>query len=371
MPCTDASLLEQLHITEPELELRKRLFHLTEEDIERLRNARSLVEPHVGRIIEELYAEITDHPEASLLIGDSESLARLQRAMYRYVTELFSGLYDLDYVQTRLRIGLVHKRIGVEPKLYLAAQHFLQNLLCELLQEVVVDPDAGVAVCRSLRHLLQFDTTLVFDTYIRSLVSEIETAHSRVEQYARDLEAKIRERTSELEELSRTDPMTGLRNVRHLDETLTRTLRAAERRGEPVTLGYLDLDGFKEINDRHGHLRGDEVLRNFARVLVRAVRAEDTCFRYGGDEFCVVLPNCRAEDAAEILGPRLVEALGPGPPRLGFSLGLAETGPPTYASPGRLIEIADQRMLERKHGPPHSIHTPSTPPSPDPSQGSC
>ena len=92
-------------------------------------------------------------------------------------------------------------------------------------------------------------------------------------------------------------------------------------------------------------------------MLVRVVRTEDTCFRYGGDEFCVVLPNCRAEDAADILGARLVEALGQGPPRLGFSLGLAETGPPDYATPEQLIELADRRMLEHKHGRPRSIHT--------------
>ena len=82
-------------------------------------------------------------PEIALLIGDADTLRRLRSAQRKYVNDLFSGFYNLEYVNNRLRIGLVHKRIGVEPKLYLAAINTLHQLLIEMVQSTIPDK----AVC--------------------------------------------------------------------------------------------------------------------------------------------------------------------------------------------------------------------------------
>jgi diguanylate cyclase (GGDEF)-like protein len=94
-------------------------------------------------------------------------------------------------------------------------------------------------------------------------------------------------------ELSLRDPLTGLNNRRHFRAELERMIESVARSGESVLLLMLDIDHFKSINDNHGHLAGDQMLRAIAACLQRCVRPVDTVARYGGEEFAVILPNCR------------------------------------------------------------------------------
>lgn len=103
----------------------------------------------------------------------------------------------------------------------------------------------------------------------------------------------------ELRELSVHDPLTGLYNRRYLEETLGRELIVAERAGQPVSLIMADLDHFKAVNDTHGHLAGDEVLRVFGALLKRNARGSDIYCRYGGEEFLLVLPGMAQGGAVE------------------------------------------------------------------------
>jgi diguanylate cyclase (GGDEF)-like protein len=196
----------------------------------------------------------------------------------------------------------------------------------------------------ALDKLFLFDITLVFETYIRSLVSEIESSKEKSEIYAKSLEEKVRERTQQLEEMSRTDALTGLLSVRHLQENLTRTLRTCQRRSEPVVIAYLDIDDFKQINDSQGHQRGDEILRIVGDCIRKVSRAEDCCFRYGGDEFCLILPNCNEEQARDVYLQRLTNALAEQISDVTLSIGLVQTGPVQFDEGNSLIRLADERM---------------------------
>jgi diguanylate cyclase (GGDEF)-like protein/putative nucleotidyltransferase with HDIG domain len=98
---------------------------------------------------------------------------------------------------------------------------------------------------------------------------------------------------------SLTDPLTGLPNTRFMFVHLTRELARAERLKTEVSLLVMDLDGFKAINDMHGHHVGDKALREVARVLRTGIRPYDICVRYAGDEFVVVLSGCGAEEAQQ------------------------------------------------------------------------
>lgn len=348
MKPTDQTLLEQLRITELEIEQRKALFGFAFEDVKALLAVRPVVEERIDDLVSRFYEAQTSEPDIALLIGDADTLARLRSAQRKYVLGLFAGSYNLDYVNNRLRIGLVHKRIGVEPKLYLAAVHTLKQLLIDLLGEVLHDKKTLNDTIQAVEKLIMFDIALVFETYIRSLVAEIETSKQRSDEYARTLEEKVRERTRQLEDMTRTDPLTGLLNVRQLVETLTQILRAAQCRAEPVTVVYVDVNDFKTINDRHGHQRGDEVLRAVASAITRVSRGSDHCFRYGGDEFCVLLPNCREHTAREVYLGRLREELSGLREQISVSVGFIETGAPDYLSPEELIREADRRMYAMK-----------------------
>lgn len=348
MKQTEQTLLEQMRITEFDIANRKALLFLSDADVERLKSHKSVIEAKIDPLVAKFYQMQTSIAEIALVIGDADTLGRLRNAQRKYVLDLFSGLYDLEYVNNRLRIGLVHKRIGVEPKLYLSAISTLKSLLFDLIFQTVPNQEDRLAMVAALDKLIFFDVTLVFETYIRSLVAEIEASKEKSENYARVLEEKVRERTQQLEETTRIDSLTGLQNVRYLNETLTRALRASQRRSEPLSVAYIDINDFKEINDTHGHQRGDDALRAVGAAIKQIARFEDSCFRYGGDEFCVILPNCQADAAREIYIDRLNAELNTRFEDLTLSIGIVQTGPVDYTEPDMLIREADKQMYIAK-----------------------
>lgn len=342
------TLLQQMRMTDLEVQRRKELLQFTRRDADALVKCKALIRREIDDIVARFYEVQTSIDEIALLIGDADTLRRLQGSQRRYILDLFGGTYDLDYVNNRLRIGLVHKRIGVEPKLYLSAVHVLRELLTEALRCWPLEDDTREAALTALDKLLYFDVTLVFETYIRSLLAEIEVAKEKSEQYARSLEAKVIERTHALDRLTRTDPLTGVYNRRVFDEVLTREVQAAQRRRFPLSLVYIDVDNFKEINDRLGHQRGDEVLSTLGEILRSASRSVDACFRYGGDEFCIILPDCTEKEAKEHFCERVRALAAEEVPEVTLSIGFAQTGPETYDAPDALLARADANMYEAK-----------------------
>lgn len=109
MKRTDQTLLEQMRITELEIENRKALFMIDHDDVEVLTRVKPLIEREVESLVREFYELQTSVPEIALLIGDADTLGRLRSAQRKYVIDLFSGFYDIEYVNNRLRIGMVHK----------------------------------------------------------------------------------------------------------------------------------------------------------------------------------------------------------------------------------------------------------------------
>lgn len=153
------------------------------------------------------------------------------------------------------------------------------------------------------------------------------------------------------EGLARTDPLTGLPNRRAFREELSGLLSRSRRSGQPMAVLWLDLDNFKQLNDRYGHEAGDQALRAVAELLHRALRLEDAVARLGGDEFAAVLLGLSPADA-EAAGLRLrdgVAALGLAWPeaRLGASVGVAWIARPPEDAVSLLRE-ADAAMYQGK-----------------------
>jgi diguanylate cyclase (GGDEF)-like protein len=103
-----------------------------------------------------------------------------------------------------------------------------------------------------------------------------------------------------IQQLTIADDTTGLYNVRHLYDVLGRELKRSKKLKLPLSLAFLDLDHFKWVNDEHGHLIGSELLAHTARRLQELSRKQDYCFRYGGDEFVILMPETNAESALEL-----------------------------------------------------------------------
>ena len=150
---------------------------------------------------------------------------------------------------------------------------------------------------------------------------------------------------------ARLDPLTGLGNRRAFDERLDRAIDHARLKGEPLSVIVADLDDFKVINDSYGHLNGDEVLRAAAAAMRGAVRDHDACYRWGGDEFAVLLPGVEqevAEKVAERVSTSIVAScIRPGGDPQTLAWGTAELAAHMQASD--LLASADLALMTRKH----------------------
>jgi diguanylate cyclase (GGDEF)-like protein len=164
--------------------------------------------------------------------------------------------------------------------------------------------------------------------------------------------ARAELRISELEARADTDPLLDIRNRRGFMRELKRSIAHLQRYKGEAALLFIDLDGFKAVNDIHGHAAGDAILKAVAHKLTGHVRASDVVARLGGDEFCVLLWNlaaAHAEAKAREL-ERLIEAVSVPYGDTQLSVGASAGVVPLFeeAVPEQVIDAADKAMYERK-----------------------
>jgi two-component system cell cycle response regulator len=162
--------------------------------------------------------------------------------------------------------------------------------------------------------------------------------------------ARLERDTEELARLSRTDPLTGLPNRRHLEEHLAGAMSAARRHGQPLSVLFVDIDGFKHVNDELGYEAGDEVLRTVGNRVRASLRAEDLVGRWGGEEFVGILPTTD-RDGAVAVAERARSAIAATPVSLAegdvhvtVSVGCASCA----VTPGELIRQAAMALRQAK-----------------------
>ena len=180
---------------------------------------------------------------------------------------------------------------------------------------------------------------------------EIQDA-ARARSEAQASEAQVRQLT----EQSRRDPLTGVYKRLQMEEVLEREFATAVALQQPLSIAFIDLDDFKHINDRHGHLVGDRVLHQFAQTLQRMLRSTDLVARYGGEEFLVVLSHSNEASASRVLQRILEETsrmpmaeVDGKPLYVTFSAGLATHGTGRqFADARSLLAAADDALYGAK-----------------------
>ena len=228
--------------------------------------------------------------------------------------------------------------------------------------------DVAVAVQAIRAGAVDFLTTASHDLLALPLAVEKCLAHQRVKQENERLQSDLGDSLTELavknhqlqalvrqlEATARTDDLTGLFNRRWLNELLDRSWEQAVRNNRPLAFIMIDLDDFKTVNDRKGHLRGDEVLREAGRIIKANCRQVDMPARYGGDEFCVLMPESESLEtgqvARRILGEwmRANTARLPGEPRIAMSIGVAQIDASRPVNSEELIRHADEALYAAK-----------------------
>jgi len=206
------------------------------------------------------------------------------------------------------------------------------------------------------------------DDYLAKPFAEAEIlARAAAMLRIKSLQDALRRAQKELEEKSITDALTGLKNRRFFDERIVEEYRRAQRYADPVSLIMLDLDHFKQVNDRHGHPVGDLVLREAARLLRSSIRDPDICARYGGEEFAVILPKTHVAGALAVaeriwreMGAKIykVPPDAPGGPldlQVTASIGLAFYPSKDITSAELLLKYADEALYEAKRAGRNTI----------------
>jgi two-component system cell cycle response regulator len=188
------------------------------------------------------------------------------------------------------------------------------------------------------------------------------------------LQERLRDMQKTLEQQSITDALTGLKNRRFFDERLPEEFRRAQRYGDYLSLIMIDLDHFKDVNDRYGHPAGDAVLREAASLIRASIRDPDICARYGGEEFAVILPKTHMAGALAVaeriwreLGAKEyaippgaqpapgADATAPRAVRVTASIGIAFYPSKDITSGELLLRYADQALYQGKRAGRNTI----------------
>ncbi|WAC63416.1 GGDEF domain-containing protein [Pseudoxanthomonas sp. SL93] len=234
-------------------------------------------------------------------------------------------------------------RLGLDELAFVGVIEQMATMLpeiCALFDIPVSAPARIEALLDQARELL----------VVRNL-REIQDA-ARARKDADESESRARRLAEEV----RRDPLTGVYNRGQLETVLEKEFETATRHGWPLSIAFIDLDDFKQVNDRWGHLVGDEVLRTFAQALVRHVRSSDIVARYGGEEFLIVLPGIGEDAAAHVVRRILADVSGlamahpaGAPLYITFSAGLATQGTlDQYQDVDDLLRAADEALYGAK-----------------------
>lgn len=195
---------------------------------------------------------------------------------------------------------------------------------------------------------------------IKAVLHELKLQRQAVTELNAEVHKRIANRTSALERTiaslrnqASRDGLTGLYNRRMLDDLLQQFVAQCDTDKKPLAMLMLDMDFFKELNDTRGHAAGDELLRSVGQIISSTIRDGDVAFRYGGDEFVILLPSCDAAPAQRV-GERLqslVQSLTSTYKMVrkpGLSIGVATLAELTEPTAANLIRLADRRMYEFK-----------------------
>jgi diguanylate cyclase (GGDEF)-like protein len=277
-----------------------------------------------------------------------ELLEEVHRRHPRAIKILLTGQAGLDAVVYAINNAGLHRYISKpwdEPDLRMTVENLLAKWRLEQERERLLDE-----LKRKNQELAALNQSL--EQKVVERTREVQAANERLAE----INARLQEANERLSQLAVTDGLTGLHNHRFFQERLALEVKAHGRSALPLALLMIDVDHFKNYNDRHGHPAGDQVLARVAQILTEGRRANDVVARYGGEEFTVLLVGTPKAAAVEIADRIRAAVAGfafphaddqPGR-RLTISVGVAVC-PDDAGDAPTLLQAADDALYRAKH----------------------
>jgi diguanylate cyclase (GGDEF)-like protein len=234
------------------------------------------------------------------------------------------------------KVALVEPNLPEESRFWTGKYHLKQGVQSLVFLPLMVGTEAIGAMCVASRRPNAYSTSQV--QLLSQLALRIAMSIENARLYA------------QAEQRARIDELTGLWNRRHLMERIQVEIGRHSRYGGAFSLVILDLDSFKALNDTYGHIEGDRILKQLGTVLTGAIRDADEAFRYGGDEFAILLPQTTIKDAQEVserVRHRISAELKTGSVSMTASLGLA-SWPVDGIAISEIISAADKALYYAK-----------------------
>ena len=249
-----------------------------------------VIKPNVGSIVDSFYSSLVAIDGFENIVRKNSNAEKLRDTQERYLLSLGVECDQRRYFEGRLRIGSAHHKIGIPQSLYQCSYQMLQRLLIgHIPGPMRSDQTAYEEMMQFILKITALDMSLAVESYCEARVCGLE-ASLRSE----------RDERARLHHLAVTDWLTDLHNHSHSRFVLEQALADSRKDQSPLCVVMADLDRFKEINDTHGHLVGDQVLRIAAARIISAARASDEIGRYGGEEFLFILQNTGIDEGRDV-----------------------------------------------------------------------
>ncbi|NIA21901.1 MAG: diguanylate cyclase [Anaerolineaceae bacterium] len=312
-------------------------------DHQRARTLRDIIAANIDPIVDEFYAHLMKFAELKSFLSDRQVLARLKGAQKQHLLSIGKDLDHLSYYESRLRVGQIHERVGLQQKWYLGAGVIFFNIIAAKLKDPFAgDTDQLAAHLCTLKKLLTLDISLAVETY-----------HQATTQRLEGILGQLNEAQQTLQQISRLDGLTQINNRRFLMEALEMEVYRSHRFDHPLCLAIMDIDHFKVINDTHGHTFGDFCIQTLVRHLKDNIRQSDILGRHGGEEFAIGLVETHLDAALQILerarlaiALKTIEQDGKSA-TLTVSVGMAELTPDVQGL-DVLMQRADEALYQAK-----------------------
>jgi diguanylate cyclase (GGDEF)-like protein len=291
-------------------------------------------------IIDRFYGQLLQHAQAAELLS-SFDIGHLRVRQVQFLTDFGMWFKDAGYFEHRAGLGLTHARVGVPLSLLLAAFGLLQSLILEAVLERMEGSEERALLTGLVVKLTSLDIALATEVYHRARIQDLDRSLRNLEQQRQHLRRQLEQ-----------DALTGVSSRTSLLRELGSALGRAAKTGQPLVVVMADLDHFKAVNDQHGHLVGDTVLKDVAARIKSALREFDLVGRYGGEEFVILLENTSLHTANQV-AQRIRRRIADGPVHLSAAsvdvtisqgLALCHEGDDVQS----LLRRADQAMYRAK-----------------------